>query len=255
MERKVRIWEQKKASLFISGCFKMRIALCDWDRKFVETVKNMIYIYAEHFRIDIVADCYDSGETLTSSGINYNMIFLGYRLNGINGMKTAENIRRSNSDTAIIFVSEYTDFVFEAFKVTPYRFLIKPLSRNTLFETLNDYFKRYGTDYPLWLRCGEDTVCLNTNEIYFLEADNKHCFVHLKGEILSCNRTMARVFGVLPKNHFSKINRAFVVNLNFVEKYNNEQIFLKNGQSIHISRNYLKAFKDEYRRFSNPREP
>jgi len=254
MERKVIIWEQKNISLFHQGYLRMRIAICDWDKSFIVNIKNLIYTYAEKYRIDIVVDCYISGEKLLKSNINYNIIFLGYKLDGINGMTTAEHLRKNNSNSSIIFVSEYTEFVFDAFKVNPYRFLRKPVKKDVIFKTLEEYFETFGSDYPLWIKSKENISCLNTGEIYFLEADNKHCFVHLKNEVIECNRTMARVFGVLPKNHFSKINRAYIINLNYIEGYNNEQVSLKNNKTLHISRNYLKSFIEEYRNFSSPKE-
>lgn len=254
MERKVLLWEQKKATPFHYGYLKMRIALCDWDIKFLEKIKRSIYTYAEQYRMDIVADCYTCGERLLSSGINYNIIFLGYKLCGINGMKIAENIRQNAIDAAIVFISENTDFILDSFKVNPYRFLIKPISTDKIVDVLKDYFKKFGTDYPLWIKCGEDIFCLNTGDIYYLEADNKHCKIYLKNEELPCNKTMARVFSSLPKRSFSKINRAYVVNLNLVNKYNNELLTLKNGTTLHISRNYIKSFKEEFRQFMQPKE-
>lgn len=232
----------------------MRIALCDCDITFIEKIKRIIYNYAELFRIDIVADCYDSGENLLNSKINYDMIFLGYKLYGINGFKTAEILRRINSNATIIFISEYTDFIFDSFKVNPYRFLVKPISSDTVFEVLNDYFEEFGTDYSLSLKCNNGTFYPNTSKIYYLEADNKHCFVHLEDDTLHCNRTMARVFDVLPKNHFSKINRAFVVNLNFVKKYNKQEVLLNNQVKLRVGRTYLKSFKEEYHHFLRPKE-
>lgn len=253
MERKVILWEQKINAPFPQGV-KMRIALCDWDKNFVKKIKNIIYTYAEHFRMEILVDCYHSGEALLNSLVNYNLIFLGYKLEGINGLKTAKLIRNKNPYISIVFVSEYTDFVFDSFKVNPYRFLVKPISQNMIYETLNDFFEKFGKDYCLWVKYRDDTVCLNTGEIYYLEANNKHCIIHLEDQILNCNKTMAKVFGSLPENHFSKINRAFVVNLNFIKKHNNKEIQLTNKQSLTIGRNYLKTFKEEYRLFSQPIE-
>ena len=111
-----------------------------------------------------------------------------------------------------------------------------------------------GDDYPIWIKNAEDTVCLTTDDIYYLEADNKHCYIHLKNSSLYCNKTMAQVFKVLPKSHFLKTNRAFIVNLNHISRYNNDIITLKNGKTLHPSRNYYKTFKEEYRRFLRPLE-
>ena len=231
----------------------MKIAICDRDRLFMSQLKDMIYDYSENNKMEMVVECYVSGENIIDRN-EYNLIFLGFDLKGKNGLETAYKLRENQIDCPIIFISDHTDFVFDAFKVQAFRFLLKSDWKEKLFSMLDDFFKKIGTDYPLWVKSGEDTVCISTEDIYYLEADNKHCFIHLKTESLSCNRTMARVFEFMPKNHFVKINRAFVVNLKHISRYNNDTLILKNGEILHPSRNYYKSFKEEYRRFLRPYE-
>ena len=64
---------------------------------------------------------------------------------------------------------------------------------------------------------------------------------------------MARVFEALPKIYFLKINRSFIVNLGFINKYNTESVFLKNGEDLHITRTYYKNFKENYILYSSPK--
>lgn len=233
----------------------MRIAVCNRDILILEKIKNMIYLYARRLKLDLSVECFSSGEEFLLEHKKYNIVFLGYFLNGADGLEIAKKIRKENFSCFIIFISEKTDFVFEAFKVNPYRFLVLPITEKEFFCALDDFFKDFGLDYPLWIKCGEDTVCINTSEIIYLEASNKHCLINLKNEDISCNKTMAKVYDVLPKNHFIKINRAYIINLNYVSKYNRDNVFFKNGKSLHISRNYYGNFKDEYRLFLNPRQP
>ena len=254
MEQEVKISEQKEIKLR-KRVNKMRIAICDKSYINLRLLKNLIYRYAEDNRIDIVADCFTSGEELFSGSTVYNLVFLGYNLYGKNGLQIASDIRLRNLPTSIVFISENTEFVFEAFKVSPYRFLVYPLNTGELRECLDGFFKKFGTDYPLLIKTREDTVCLNSNDIYYLEADNKHSFVHLSDEAISCNKTMAKVYEALPHNHFTKINRAFIVNTNHIYKYNKETVYLDNGKQLHISRNYLTKFRNSYRYFLNPKEP
>lgn len=255
MEQKTRLEERKEKILFSYKETKMRIAICDRDITFLKKLKMLLYRYAEQKRLDILVDCYSCGEDMLNSGVRYNLVFLGYHLTGRNGLEIARLLRRKNDFTTIIFMSSDTHFVFDAFKVSAYRFLVRPLKEKEFFSELDDFFEKYGNDYPLWVKSREDTVCLNTGDIYYLEADNKHCYIHLEKDSIPCNRTMARVFEVMPKRCFIKINRAYIINLNFVTKYNSDQVYLKNGKALHISRNYLKSFKKEYFEFSNPRMP
>lgn len=254
MERKVYFWEQNKKTPDISGRFKMKIAVCDSDKHFLTEFKNSIYRYNEIHRMNMVVDCFVAGESILKNHEIYSLIFLGFSLKGINGFDTAIKLREKHSSASLVFVSDNTDFIFDAFKVEAYRFLTRPLGEKDIFAVLDDFFAKLGKDYPLWIKSREDTVCLNTNDIFYIEADNKHCRIHLRNEILECNRTMAKVFKVLPKNHFCKTNRAFVVNFNRIKRYNNDLITLENDEILHPSRNYYKNFKDEYRRFLRPYE-
>ena len=252
MERKVEIWERKNCISSSNYKLRMRIAICDSNENFILQLKKMIYIFADRRRLDIVADCYNCGEDIIKSDIKYNLVILDYSLNGINGLETAKKIRQKNLSAAIIFISKYTEFVFEAFKVNTFRFLPKPIDTIQFYSVLNDFLQKYHSEFTLLIKNNDFTSSINIQNIFFLEANNKHCTIHLEKEAINCNKTMARVFEALPKNYFSKINRAFVINLSSVLRYNNDIVTLKNGTNLHISRKYYKTFKDDYRLFLNP---
>ena len=254
MEQQVNKREQKKI-LLSPEKKKMRIAICEKEKKSAEKIKNLIYSYAEIHRLDIVADSYSNGNDLLCSKVLYNLIFIGYELNNKNGLEIAKDLRDSNSFSAIVFISENTDIIFETFKVSAFRFLVPPVKEDEIFTLLDDFFHKFGIDNPLWIKSGEETYCLDSNDIYFVEANNKHCVVHLMNEVIPCNRTMAKIFAILPKSHFVKINRAYIVNIRHIIKYNNDNVYLKNGETVHISRNYFKEFKENYCHCVNPKIP
>lgn len=231
----------------------MRIAICDTDNTFAKYLKHKIYFYCNKHRLDFVIDIFTNGENLLESDQRYSLIFIEYSLSGINGLETAKLLRKNNIHSKIIFISQNTDFVFETFSVSPFRFLKKPISEITLYKTLDDYFSENNTHYTLWVNDGTNTICLNTNEIVYLEANNKYCFIHLNNKTILCKKTMARVFEFLPKLHFQKINRAFIVNLDAIKKYNSENVALKNGETLRITRTYFKNFKHNYREYSLPK--
>ncbi len=232
----------------------MRIALCDSDIECIRKHKQMIYKYANNHRMEIVVDEYRSGTELLACRRSYALVILEYRTNTLNGLETAALLRKSNNSCKIVFLSAYTGFIFESFKVNPYRFLVKPIDEKILFKLLDDFFETRADDRPLWIKDGDDTVCLNTNDIFYLEADNKHCIIGLRNKKIHCRKTMAHVYDELPKNHFCKINRAYVVNFKYISEYNSDEIRLDNGTGLHISRSYYKSFKNEFRSFAEPQE-
>ena len=230
---------------------KMRIAICDDDVQMIRLLKPLIYRYANEHRYDFVIEEFYSGESLLKSNLAFDIIFLDYKMNNLNGLDTAKQLRKRNAGNVIIFITSYTHFVFDAFKVNAFRFLVKPITEKKIHETLDDYFSMFGNDYPILLRSERDTLCIDTKEIVFLEADNKHCVIHLANhKLIRCSKTMAVVSKLMPRNHFYKVNRAFIVNFNYIDRYNSDEIIFTNNEHVHISRNYLTAFKVAYKTYS-----
>lgn len=233
----------------------MRIAICDKDSAFSIKLKQILYSYSNLHNLDFFIETFDSGEKLLNSQNRYTLIFIEYTLTGINGLETVKQMRRQNDNTKIIFLTTNTEFILEAFKVDTYRFLTKPLKKDTLYDALDDYFIRNNSNCVLLVNDGINNLCLYADEIFYLEANNKHCFIHLENTTVLYKKTMARVFEALPKFYFQKINRAYIVNLNLINKYNSENIYLKNGKSLRITRTYSKNFKQKYTYLMNTKIP
>ena len=232
----------------------MRIALCDADTSAIKTTKRIIYEYANLHGLELLVEEYSSGSELLINKIKYQLIILDYNTSDLNGLETARILRDNNPSCTIIFLSSYKGFIIESFKVNPFRFLLKPLDKSLLFSALDDFFKARSDSRPLLIKDGEDTFCLSANEIFYLEADNKNCFISLRNKKIRCRKTMARVYCELPKQHFGKINRAYVVNFNYISGYNRDAVTLRNGEQLHVGRCYFKSFREEFRDFFDAKE-
>ncbi|MEE1006022.1 MAG: LytTR family DNA-binding domain-containing protein [Acutalibacteraceae bacterium] len=232
----------------------MRIALCDADTAAIKITKRILYEYANLRGIELLVEEYASGNELLINKIKYQLVILDYNTGDLNGLETARVLRSCNPDCTIIFLSSYKGFIIDSFEVSPFRFLLKPLDKSLLFSALDDFFKARSDNRPLLIKDGGDTFCLSANEIFYLEADNKNCFISLRNKKIRCRKTMARVYCELPKQHFGKINRAYVVNFNYISGYNRDAVTLRNGEQLHVGRCYFKSFREEFREFSDAME-
>ena len=79
-----------------------KIAVCDDEKESVIRLKEMILSSG----IPAEIDCYESGESLTKSGRNYDIIFLDIDMGGMNGIETAKIIRGKDKNVKIIYVNE-----------------------------------------------------------------------------------------------------------------------------------------------------
>ena len=232
---------------------RMRVAICDDERIFRDELKSAVYDYSNKFRLEIAVDEFFGGEGLLRTDVKYDIIILDYKMHGIDGLETARKLRERNVNCTIIFLTSFPHFVYESFEVDTFRFLEKPLDVEKLHRAFDDYFRMYGNNYPVLLKIAGDVRCIETNDIVFLEADNKNCYIHLEREQLYCSRTMATIEKMMPKGNFYKINKAFIVNFNYIDRYDNEFIYFKNNERAHVSRKYLTSFKSAYMAYTRSR--
>lgn len=73
-----------------------------------------------------------------------DILFLDIQMPGRNGMEIAEELRKQRSDTILIFVTALSEYVYEAFDVGAFHYLVKPFSDEKLREVLERALQQYG---------------------------------------------------------------------------------------------------------------
>ena len=100
----------------------MRIAICDDEisvQQILEEKVKGLFQYA-------VIEKFTSGDDLIASGCKPDILFLDVQMPGKNGIETAKCIRMDNEDTIIIFITALDEYVYNAFDVGAFHYLIKP---------------------------------------------------------------------------------------------------------------------------------
>jgi DNA-binding LytR/AlgR family response regulator len=224
-------------------------ALCDDDKYITEEIKKLLLEYAKDNRITIDIDEFESGEELLNSEKNYDIIVLDYQLGSTNGLTVAKELRKRNVLSSIIFLTSYPNFMIDAFEVNTFRFLLKPIDKSKFFKAIDDYIKIVDANYPITIIQNKELKKINSNEICYIEADGKYSNIHLSDKIMHCSKTLAGVTKLLPAYCFVKTHRAFVVNLHYIKSYSSDTVYLSNGESAFLSKNYQKSFQTSYMNF------
>ena len=225
----------------------MFAALCDDDKYITEEIKKLLLEYAKDNRITIDIDEFESGEELLNSEKNYDIIVLDYQLGSTNGLTVAKELRKRNVLSSIIFLTSYPNFMIDAFEVNTFRFLLKPIDKSKFFKAIDDYIKIVDANYPITIIQNKELKKINSNEICYIEADGKYSNIHLSDKIMHCSKTLAGVTKLLPAYCFVKTHRAFVVNLHYIKSYSSDTVYLSNGESAFLSKNYQKSFQTSYK--------
>ena len=107
----------------------MRIAICDDEKE----IRDMLAEKIQKIYPQAGLSFYQSGEELLLSHEEPDILLLDIHMTGKNGMETAREFRSYHKSTILIFVTALEDYVFQAFDVGAFHYLVKPFD-DTKFE-------------------------------------------------------------------------------------------------------------------------
>ena len=108
----------------------MRIVICDDEEKVRKALVNKVSIL---FPDDEVKG-FASGDDLLSSEEQPDILLLDIKMPGMSGLEVARKLRIKNERMVLIFVTGEEEYVYDAFDVQAFHFLVKPISEDRLNE-------------------------------------------------------------------------------------------------------------------------
>ncbi len=229
----------------------MRIAICDDEKQICELLKDKIEKYYFSNDMDFSIQIFESGESVLESDLNaIDILFLDVDMPGKNGMETAKEIRKQNKEMLIVFLTAYSEFVFESFKVDAFRYLIKPVKNQELLETLDAVCDKFSeTEDVVTFQFQNEMFRIKYSDIIYIEGMRDKIWIYCKDRTCRWRGTMKNLKEMLENKDFFQVHRSYIINMNKIKKYNSQKITLEGGYEVPISKYRLNKFKEEYIRF------
>lgn len=223
------------------------IAVCDDEMLDCCNMAKDIKDILEEIGIPYIVRQFQSGRDLLNAIENFDIIFLDIMMCGMNGMKTAQLLRDKAFDKILIFISASRDYVFEAYDVEAFQYLVKPVEHCKLKRVLQKAVKKLENYSQEFMIINQDRTRkkLLLREIYYFEIKGRIISVHGVEGIFDYYEQI----GILEKNlqgkGFFRCHKSFLVNLKYVNSYNRQEIILDTGEKIAIAKRRYEAFCQE----------
>ncbi|MDE7229482.1 MAG: LytTR family DNA-binding domain-containing protein [Oscillospiraceae bacterium] len=227
----------------------MKVAICDDEKVFHKEITNLLRKFQKLRNIDIFIDYYESGDMLLGSKYEYDVIFMDYQMEKLNGIETAKKLRRKNSDSIIIFISAYPAAALDAFEVNTFRFLKKPIDETKLFKALDDYLKSIDYDNLLLIKTHEGIYKVKISEIIYLEGDGRYTIIRSENQSLRVRANLKQLELKLPASKFTRCSKSFVVGFGHIINHDSTNINFDNGEKAVIGTHYVTKFKSEFQNY------
>lgn len=159
---------------------------------------------------------FENGEKLLESDLNLiDVLFLDVEMPGRNGMKVAKAIREKNKEMIIVFLTAYSEFVFESFKVDAFRYLVKPVNNQELNETLDAIQQKFTeTEDYLSFQFQNEMYSVKYSDIVYIEGMRDKIWIYCKGHTYRWRGTLKNMCDQLSDKGFFQVHRSYIINMN-----------------------------------------
>lgn len=234
----------------------MQVGICDDQEEARELIADKVKIACPE--ADIIL--YKSGQEVLDALMLPNILFLDIQMPGIDGMKTARELRRINSKIIIIFVTVTGDYVFQSFDVGAFHYLVKPFDNAKFKEVLQNAERQYRelelqvTNIkkelpPLIITTNGGHIPVNFEDIVYAEVFDRKILLHTMESDIEYYGKM-KDLEKMAGDGFYRPHRAYLINFDYISKYNSSVIYLKRGQALMAKQKY-KDFVQCYLRYNH----
>lgn len=237
----------------------IKIAIIDDEKVIRDQMKQLIenrqYKNEKHKnrQPDYHIAAYASGEEFLTAKIYYDVIFLDIQMNGINGIDTARQLRQQQDESVLIFVTGIKEYVFEAFDVTAFHYLLKPIEEKKFHEVFDrailevEKHKKQNQE-QLFIQTRFRNVTLNQSSILYIENRSKKVEIHTTDEVIEMYASMTQLEKQL-NTSFYRCHRGYLVNMAYITEYESDSISLNNGETIFLAKDRYSDFVKAYMRY------
>lgn len=232
----------------------LQIAVCDDNIEELSNMIRLIDLYRISRNLSCKYDAFSNGFVLVEAlekGKRFDIYCLDIMMPGFTGIDTAKEIRTFDKAASILFFTSSPEFALESYSVKAINYVLKPISKEKLFFTLDELLER------IKLEKDEDTIIIKGNEgiqkllisnLIFAEVIGRNVLYHLRsGKVIECTEAFSSVCNNLMRyGCFMKPHRSYIVNMQYVDRIENHQITLQTLSSVPIAQGKAREMKKQY---------
>lgn len=226
----------------------MKIAICDDERDNCSRLKGLI-----KSKRDCEVKCFYTGKQFLEAREHFDILILDIRMEEMKGIEVAKALRVKQENTVLIFVTALKEYVPEAFDVSAFHYLLKPVPEekfNKVFDSACREVERLEglKSEQLFFQTRSRSFTVQKKEILYVESRKRKVDIHTLRECFTVYATMRYMEEQLGGD-FYRCHRGYLVNMAYVKEYETDVIHLKNGETVYMARDKYSEFAKAYMQF------
>jgi DNA-binding LytR/AlgR family response regulator len=223
-----------------------QIAICDDEQSFIQELKiNLERYAADTGREFCFFEFHDGIELLENYQPDFDLIFMDIKMEKLSGLKTAEEIRKTDSTVGLFFLTSLSQYVWKGYEYGAINYLLKPMKYGRLKMELDRFFSRYQGREEGYLSFSNDNGKYKVlyKNLRYAETQKRNVLLHFDGQEQVIYKNMKEMASLLEtQRQFARCHASFIVNMAYVKSVENLEAVLTTGERVPISQPKRREF-------------
>jgi two-component system LytT family response regulator len=259
----------------MAGHSEIRVLVADDEPLARRGVRQLL---APHRDMTVVGEARNGAETLTAlDALSPDLLFLDVQMPEMDGFEVLR-ARGADRMPAVVFVTAHDQFAVRAFEAHALDYLVKPLhverfeaalqrvrervrlmeaadlaARLTaLLEAEHAEREKCGVE-RLVVRIATSEMVIPVGEIDWIGADDYYACVHVGAKSYLLRESLASLETRLDPRRFARVHRSAIVQIDRIRELHGDQVVLRDGMRVAVSRRRRAAIEGLLRGLRAPR--
>src|SRR5437762_4265113 len=242
---------------------RLRVVIADDEPRARQFLEKLL---SEHENVEVAGVAKGGGEALALiAKTKPDAAFLDIHMPDLSGLEVARHLKGDDAPI-VVFVTAYDRHAIEAFELAALDYVLKPIRRDRLAETVERVLREVGDRQVLATRQEEAIRGVlrreaeggrlqplrrlpvrHRREVRLLDLDQVTRIISRERLVLACaegreylvDYTLQELESRLPEGHFLRVHRAVLVNVGAIDSYGGEDgvlvLRLKDGTKVEAS--------------------
>jgi two-component system LytT family response regulator len=181
-----------------------------------------------------------------------DVVFLDIDMPNLDGIEFKKLIPQN---IRVIFTTGSTDYALDAFEISAFDYLLKPISYSRFqrainklnqFVSINDQQTIKPKEDFFYIKCENKgkMVKVNFEDIMYVESNSNYVIVSTTETKYNTYLTLKEIKARLPDNSFFRIHKSFVINHTKINYIDGNQVVLTDKSVLQLGNTYREAFFD-----------
>ena len=238
----------------------MQIALCDDEKTYHETIKELIRQYTRtNPGRSLSLSSFTSGKALLNHVDEcggFDLYILDCIMPEMNGIELGAALRRRDDSGILLYLTTSADFALDSYRVDAFDYLLKPVDKDQFFQSLDKAYRSFSQfmQEVVSVKTTDNIRMIPVADIRYAERIEKQIHYYISDNTVLSSVTFNSSFqnavaDLLAHKEMLLVGSSYVVNLFHVTGVTKSDLILTGNLHVPVPRRIYEAVKKEWASF------